>query len=92
MARVVATEAALGDEAAILADLGAKGGYRVAEKYKALLDRFYGLLADHPAIGPRLPRVDESRAVAIDELPASIVTVLRNSANPSPRTFCHSPI
>ena len=53
MARVVATEAALGDEAAILADLGAKGGYRVAEKYKALLDRLYGLLADHPAIGPR---------------------------------------
>jgi plasmid stabilization system protein ParE len=36
-----------------LADLGANAGYRVAGKYKALLDRLYGRLADHPAIGPR---------------------------------------
>ncbi len=55
MARVVATESALRDEAAILADLRAKAGYRIAEKYKLLLDRLYRLLADHPAIGPRRP-------------------------------------
>jgi hypothetical protein len=52
MARVVVTEAALGDEAAILADLGVKGGYRVAEKYKALLDRLYGLFGGSSGYRP----------------------------------------
>jgi plasmid stabilization system protein ParE len=86
MARVVITEAALADEAAILADLGVKGGYGVAEKYKTLLDRLYGLLADHPAIGPRRlllgPRARiwiVAPYIAIYELDESedIVTVLR---------------
>jgi toxin ParE1/3/4 len=57
MARVVATEAAVRDEAGIIADLRAKAGYRIAEKYKVLFDRVYWLLADHPAIGPRRPQL-----------------------------------
>ncbi|MEJ0019593.1 MAG: type II toxin-antitoxin system RelE/ParE family toxin [Acetobacteraceae bacterium] len=55
MARVAATQSAVDDEAAILADLGDTAGYRLAAKYKALFDRLYGLLAAHPAIGSRRP-------------------------------------
>jgi toxin ParE1/3/4 len=86
MARVVATEVALGAEAAILADLVSKAGYRVAEKYNSLLDRLYGLLADHPAIGPRRPSLGSrvriwivAPYIVIYELNESedIVTVLR---------------
>ena len=86
MARVVATKSALRDEAAIVADLSAKAGYRVAEKYNSLLGRLYRLLADHPAIGPRRPSLGPrvrigivAPYIVIYELNASedIVTVLR---------------
>jgi plasmid stabilization system protein ParE len=86
MPRVIATESALHDEAAILADLVSKAGYRVAEKYNSLLDRLYHLLTDHPAIGPRRqslgPRVriwTVAPYIVIYELNDSedIVTVLR---------------
>jgi toxin ParE1/3/4 len=86
MARVIATESALRDEAAILADLVAKAGYRIAEKCNLLLDRLYRLLADHPAIGPRRPSLGArvrvgivAPYIVIYELNESddIVTVLR---------------
>jgi plasmid stabilization system protein ParE len=86
MARVVVTEAALRDEAGIVAELLTKAGYRVAEKYKVLFDRVYRLLTDHPAVGPVRPQLGShvriwivAPYVLIYELSESedVVTVLR---------------
>ncbi len=55
MARIVITSPAAGDAAHIFADLGAKAGANVAERYDADLDRLYERLADYPKSGALRP-------------------------------------
>lgn len=55
MARIVITETASIDQAAILEDLVEKAGLRVAAKFRALFRTFFDRLTYHPASGPRRP-------------------------------------
>jgi toxin ParE1/3/4 len=63
VARVIVTSAADADLSAILADLGARAGAIVAERYNADIDCVYGRLADYPKSGA--PRLRLGRRVRI---------------------------
>jgi toxin ParE1/3/4 len=63
MARVILSDLAADDQAAILRDLNAKAGAQTAIKYRSLFSRLFDLLADHPGIGA--PRPSLGRQVRI---------------------------
>jgi toxin ParE1/3/4 len=55
MARIIVTDPASDDQAAILLDLHAQAGMRTTIKYRTLFARHFDLLAEHPAIGAPRP-------------------------------------
>ena len=55
MARVVITSTADADSAYIIADLGAKAGANIADRYDADLEKLYERLGNHPKSGAPRP-------------------------------------
>ena len=65
MARIVVTDTASADQAAILGYLHAEAGSRTVMKFRSLFSALYDRLADHPASGPRRPRLGADIRIGI---------------------------
>jgi toxin ParE1/3/4 len=65
MARVIITDSADADSAAILDDLKSKAGEPIATKYRNLFRQLYERLADYPNSGPSRPALGPNVRIGI---------------------------
>jgi len=65
MARIIVTESASADQAAILDDLNAKAGARTAVRFRSLFGSLYDRLTSHPEIGALRPALGANIRVGV---------------------------
>lgn len=65
MARVIFTASVAADSAAILSDLNAKAGHRVAATFRIRFGNVYDRLAGHPESGPPRPALGPNIRIGI---------------------------
>jgi len=65
MARIIVTDTASADQAAILNDLHAKAGLRTATRFRSLFAALYDRLTDHPDGCPRRPALGSDIRIGI---------------------------
>lgn len=65
MPRLIVSGLASDDEAEILTDLAVKAGLRTAIKFRALFDRRYRRLTEHPASGALRPQLGVGIRIAV---------------------------
>ena len=65
MARIIVTESASVDEAAILNDLNTKAGLQTVVKFRTLFRNLYDRLGDHPDIGAPRPAFGQNIRIGI---------------------------